>query len=228
MDPKVFEGSNKAVFAGTRSLLERNGIPVYSSPDINPTMYELYLLYNARYGKGNLFLKWLMCTHGYPDDEEVMRDLLKGLQGRSVFNVVEPPDGAAQQDLFKYTFHPETAKQAAKIKNFVKEHWDLVAWVAVASARVIFDEYCANNPPQSPEEEQLRQQVRAAIDLAGASLAAYGEYKTAKAFVLVLIELAKGGGAAAALTAASAGASLFVTACVWYAVWWRTTHTTYG
>ena len=230
MDQRVFEGDDKraiAIFKGTRSLLERNGVPVFSSPDIDGTVLELGNLYKARYGREADFIEWVADVHGYPKDPSARADFRRGLEDRSVFNVIVPQK-RRKVDLTKYfKFHPETANMAVKLKNFVREHWDLVAWVATAAARTVFDLYCANNPPQSPEEEQLRQQVRAAINVAGASLAAYGEYKTAKAFVLALIELAKGGGAAAALSAATAGAALLLTAFTWYAQWWVEAHTAY-
>jgi hypothetical protein len=107
---------------------------------------------------------------------------------------------------------------ARRLSDWVKEHWDLIAFAATTTARVAFEEYCKHNPPKSPEEAQLREYVRRALDAADFSLAAYGTFENALAFVKALKDVIAGTGGAAAAGTLLSCLITFNTAIWWYLV----------
>jgi hypothetical protein len=107
---------------------------------------------------------------------------------------------------------------ARRLSDWVKEHWDLIAFAATTTARVAFEEYCKHNPPKSPEEAQLREYVRRALDTADFGLAAYGTFENALAFVKALKDVVAGTGGAAAAGTLLSCLMTFNAAIWWYLV----------
>ena len=206
--------------------LKENGVVVITDSESLRVLKTLDSNYRSRYGMD--LIGSVADWYGVKDPE-ARAAFREAVESGDIYNFISewPEPKQARLDSAFESF-AEDASAALKVKDFVKKNWDLIAMAGGVTAKVAFEAYCARNPPSSPEEEQLRQQVRTAIDAYNVGLAALGEFRTALAFVRSLkAAIAGSGGAAALSTALSAGLALFASAVIWYASWWVETHTTY-
>ena len=154
--------------------LKKNGVVVITDSESLRVLKTLDSEFQRRYGMDLIgsVANW----YGI-EDPDAVKAFREAVESGDVYNFIsEWPKPKYKRLDSAFQGFAEDASAASKIKDFVKRNWDLIAAVGGVAARAIFDAYCARNPPSSPEEEQLREQVGAAIDAYNVGLAALGEF----------------------------------------------------